>query len=556
MNTECSVETGDGILLATSVTAPGSGSYPVIIIRTVYGREGLSVLGKIMSRYDYATVIQDVRGSGDSSGVFGFIQQEPKDAIDTAKWVLNQPWCDGNLAILGISYLSAASIAIGVEFPKETKCAVWVTVPTCSEMLCFQSGALRLHHTLPWVYSLPWRKTTSLTSFDTEMYKKTPLIEAVPEELGCPWSEMLEGGPSSRFWQENDLWDYVRKIAVPGLHFGGWFDFLLDSTLEPYREMRKSGAPQRLILGPWSHNGVVGNEKISGDITYGDPGRSGGSAGVSSRFVEESVRWLNFWIRGDGDLSSMAPVRFFVTGSNAHWEEREEWPDSEDGLTFYLDKGALSMHVDMVGAKGSSDDFVYDPNDPVPTEGGAVWAFPKAGLQPGPSVSLILERPDVLVYDYGPLEEPLKMVGDPKVRLYASSSALDTDFVAGLFDVDSNGVSRYVSDGIVRGRYRNGVDKEELLELDQTNQFIIPMKACAHTFAQDHCIRLTISSSNFPKFDRNHNTKMPPFQSREMEKAVQTVYYGCNNPSVLVLPLSAPVPRDGTCGGEVSASRK
>ena len=161
--------------------------------------------------------------------------------------------------ILGISYLSVASIAIGVEFPKETKCAVWVTVPTCSEMLCFQSGALRLHHTLPWVYSLPWRKTTSLTSFDTEMYKKTPLIEAVPEELGCPWSEMLEEGPSSRFWQENDLWDYVRKIAVPGLHFGGWFDFLLDSTLEPYREMRKSGAPQRLILGPWSHNGVVGN---------------------------------------------------------------------------------------------------------------------------------------------------------------------------------------------------------------------------------------------------------------------------------------------------------
>ena len=139
------------------------------------------------------------------------------------------------------------------------------------------------------------------------------------------------------------------------------------------------------------------------------------------------------------------------------------------------------------------------------------------------------------------IRDRLKIVGDPKVRLCASSSAPDTDFVAGLFDVDSNGVSRYVSDGIVRGRYRNGVDKEELLELGQTNQFIIPMKACAHTFAQDHCIRLTISSSNFPKFDRNHNTKMPPFQSREMEKAVQTVYYGGDNPSVLVLPLSAPV---------------
>nr|HRC53859.1 CocE/NonD family hydrolase [Bacillota bacterium] len=287
-----------------------------------------------------------------------------------------------------------------------------------------------------------------------------------------------------------------------------------------------------------------------------DPGRSGVSADVSSRFIEESVRWLNLWIRGDGDLSSMAPVRVFVTGSNAHWEERKEWPDSEDGLIMYLGKGTLSKHVDMVGAKGSSDDFVYDPNDPVPTEGGAVWAFPKAGLQPGPSVSSIFERPDVLVYDYGPLEEPLKILGNPRVTLYASSSAPDTDFVAGLFDVDSNGVSRYVSDGIVRGRYRNGVDKEELLELGKTNQFIIPMKACAHTFAQGHSIRLTISSSNFPKFDRNHNTKMPLFQSREMEKAVQTVYYGGDNPSVLVLPLSAPVPGDETCGGEMSASGK
>lgn len=543
MSIECLVDGKDGVSLATSVTLPGSGSYPVIIVRTVYSRSGLAVLGRVMSRFGYATVIQDVRGSGDSSGVFNFMRQEPGDAVETARWVLEQPWCDGSLAILGISYLSAASIAIGVEFPEETKCAVWVTVPTCSETLCFQSGALRLHHTLPWVYSLPWRKTATLDSFETKLYEKMPLIDAMPQELNSPWAQMLRGGPRSQFWQENDLWNYVREISIPGLHFGGWFDFLLDSTLEPYQQMKKSGAPQRLILGPWSHNGVVGNEKISGDICYGDPGSLGTVGDLSSRFVEESVRWLNLWVKGEGDLSSLAPVKVFFTGSRAHWEEADDWPNCDSSLNMYLHRGLLSRQVDMIGCKCESDGFVYDPNDPIPTEGGAVWAFPKAGLEPGPSVSCVSERPDVLVYDYGPLEGPLKISGVPMVELYASSTAPDTDFTAGLFDVGPDGVSRYVADGIVRARYRNGITTEVFLEPGQISRFAILMKACAHTFGKGHCVRLVIGSSNFPKFDRNPNTDLPVFESPTMQRAAQTIYYGLENPSVLVLPLCGSFPR-------------
>ena len=161
-----SVPVCGGATLSTSIILPGPGAYPAVIVRTVYGRRNLQSIGDIFGSHDYATVIQDVRGSGESSGQFGFLAQEPKDAVETAEWVLDQPWCDGRLAILGISYLSAASIAIAAEFSDEVKAAVWVTVPVRKDLLCFQDGALRLHHTLPWAYM----RTAPLSGFDPNFY--------------------------------------------------------------------------------------------------------------------------------------------------------------------------------------------------------------------------------------------------------------------------------------------------------------------------------------------------------------------------------------------------
>lgn len=536
---EAMVEVRDGANLATSVTLPGSASYPVIIVRTVYGRSQLAVLGRIMSRFGYATVIQDVRGSGDSSGQFGFLKQEPSDAIETAQWILSQPWCNGHLAILGISYLSAASIAIAVEFPEQTKAAIWVTVPVSANTLLYDTGVLRLHHALPWVISLPWgmESDASLNEFHPSMYEKVPLIHAVPPELNAPWTDMLEEGPTSSFWRENDLEHYVRECKVPGIHFGGWYDFLLDATLGPYQVMAKSGVPQRLILGPWSHNGIVGNEKITGDICYGcDKGRNG-EVSLSSRFVQESAEWLDYWMKGSGDLTSMASVKVFYTGYEPHWEEEQFWPGPGSTLTAYLSKGRLCKDLDEIEASGSYDRYTYDPWNPTPTEGGAVWAFPEAGLEPGPCVSHIHSRGDVLVYDSESLEKPLRILGNPRVNLHASSSAPDTDFTAALFDVDPQGVSRYVADGITRARYRKGFCAPEFLEPYQTYLFQIDMKGCAHTFGPGHKLRLVIGSSNFPKFDRNPNMTEPIYQNPEMEKATQTVRYGSQTPSKLLLPV-------------------
>ncbi|MBP7892878.1 MAG: CocE/NonD family hydrolase [Firmicutes bacterium] len=582
-----SVPVCGGASLATSITLPSPGAHPVVIVRTVYGRRNLQGIGDMFGSHGYATVIQDVRGSGESSGQFGFLAQEPKDAVETAQWVLDQPWCDGRLAILGISYLSAASIAIAAGFPDQVKAAVWVTVPVKRDLLCFQDGALRLHHTLPWMYM----RKASLGGFDPGLlYRTMPLLDAIPQSVDPSWASMLEEGPRSKFWDGNDLWDYVRRTRVPGLHFGGWFDFLADATLVPYSEMVRSGAPQRLVLGPWSHNGTIGGpEKISGDVSYGywPRQREGGPDGLrndpvdmSSPFIEECLRWLDFWVKGTGDSPARSSVKCFFTGHSPHWAELQAWPHpGASGVRMYLGAQAdarssgpdcqstadgpsaiddLSVTHGQSAADGRSkgvlsvlsadatsgtnpvaacESFVYDPDDPVPTEGGAVWAFPKAGLVPGPMVSSAHLREDVLTYDSEVLGSPLEICGAAEIELYASSDAPDTDFVTMLLDVDEDGVARYVSDGIVRARYRNGLDKEDLLEPGQIYLFRIRMKGCAHTFGPGHRVRLTVTSSNFPKFDRNPNTGEPIYRSERMQKAVQTVYHGPVCPSAVVLPV-------------------
>ena len=582
-----SVPVCGGASLATSITLQGPGAYPVVIVRTVYGRWNLQSIGDILGSHGYAVVIQDVRGSGESSGQFGFLAQEPSDAVETAQWVLDQPWCDGRLAILGISYLSAASIAIAAEFPDQVKAAIWVTVPVRKGLLCFQDGALRLHHTLPWMYM----RKASLGGFDPEsLYRTTPLVDAIPQNVHPSWAAILEEGLGSGFWDGNDLWVYVRRTRVPGLHFGGWFDFLLDATLVPYSEMVQSGASQRLVLGPWSHNGTIGGpEKISGDVSYGyrSRQREDGPDGLrndpvdmSSPFVEECLRWLDFWVKGTGDPPARSSVKCFFTGHRPHWAELKAWPPrGVPGVRMYLgaeadarssgpdcqsiadgpcaieglsvtdgrsatdgrSKGVLSVfsadaafRTDPVAARKS---FVYDPENPVPTEGGAVWAFPKAGLAPGPSVSSAHLREDVLTYDSEELGSPLEICGAAEVELYASSDAPDTDFAAMLLDVDEDGVARYVSDGIVRARYRDGLDREDFLEPERIYLFRIRMKGCAHAFGPGHRVRLTVTSSNFPKFDRNPNTGEPIYRTQRMRKAVQTVYYGPACPSAVVLPV-------------------
>ncbi|MBE3518894.1 MAG: CocE/NonD family hydrolase [Firmicutes bacterium] len=551
-----------GAVLATDVYLPPEAlpcgrDCPALVVRTPYGRKNLSALGDFFARNGYAVVVQDVRGTGESGGTFGFLSQEPPDAEETARWILSQPWCNGTLGIIGVSYLASASIAIASLFPEQVKAAVWVTIPVSADTLTWQGGALRLHHALPWVLIQEGKLQDVLFP---QAYSTLPVAGILPRGTSSLWEALISDGPGSRFWHENDVWDYVKKCRVPGLHFGGWFDFLLDATLRPYQEMSSSEVPQRLVLGPWSHNGILGRTKLAGGVDYGP--------GSGASFGREALAWFDRWLKGkesgvnpdesccgDGQgyrhtyREDESCVRCFFTGSEPGWREYRKWPPEGAVLTrFYLSANGLvrDPEGEASGAARGNEDwapeegrhtYIYDPLDPVPTEGGALWEFPRAGLVPGPVEQHSHLREDVLVYDTPPLDNPLRVAGPVTLVLYAASSCPDTDFTGKLVDVDENGTPRIVTDGIVRARYRNGFDRPELLEPGKVAEFRISLGACAHVFGKGHRVRLEISSSNFPKYDRNMNTEKLPWLEDRAVKARQEVYFGLRTPSRLELYL-------------------
>lgn len=473
----------DGVQLVTDVYLPGAaanaseGPWPVIIIRTPYRRGGLAAFRTIAAD-DYALIVQDVRGTGDSGGSFGFLAGEPADALDTAAWLLRQSWCDGRFGIVGISYLAGASIAIAAEMPDRVKACVWVTMPLGRDWLCWRNGALRLHHALPWSLLISGKP---LGGHDwASLYGTLPLAAAAPE---TPFWQTISAGAQSgaAFWQANDLTPYLGRIRAPGLHFAGWYDFLNDASFGPYSRLVRAGrAPQRLIIGPYGHNGMAGDADGCGDIHYGDIARP--------RFAAEVAAWFAHWFNGR-PYERTSGVRAFLTGSGAGWRELPEW-GSGDVVPLYLAHGG---RLALSRPTAATDSFVSDPCDPVPTQGGAVWEFPGAhmGLEPGPAMQTTATRADVLAYDSAPLTEPLAVCGPAMLTMEAASSGEVSDFTAKICDVAEDGTSRFVCDGIVRSCFEPGRARQLTLDM-----------ACGHIFGAGHCLRLEVAGSNFPKYDR------------------------------------------------------
>ncbi len=523
---EARVPMPDGVELMADVYLPGpaqgSGPWPVIIVRTPYARQGLAGVGQFAAA-GYAVFIQDVRGRGASGGTFGFLAQEPADAVATARWLIDQPWCDGRFAILGISYLAAASLPIAVAFPERVKAAVWITVPVDANHLSFRHGVFRLHHSLPWsvlgrtpLNQHPWSK----------LYANLPVARALADHgLSSPvWDALAGGGtPDAPFWRVNDLSPLLDQVRVPGLHFGGWWDFLLDATLEPFERMRQSGVAQHLVLGPWSHNGTVSELTGTKYEEY--------APDASSRFAEEARHWFDRWFKGwDGDSATPngdAPVRAFLTGPGGGWRSSGNWPMPEGRETrLHLGSGG---RLSMVAGDDAIDGFTYDPLNPVPTEGGAVWEFPVAGLEPGPAPQSSSGRPDVLTYDSDPLKAPVAYCGPLAAELHAGTDAPETALAAKLCDVDAGGTSRIVADGIAVLR------RSESNPSAGFTRVRVDMGACGHVFAADHVIRLEVSSSNFPKYVRALNSGENPIFGTSSKVARQRVAHGRSHGSCLVL---------------------
>jgi uncharacterized protein len=569
----------DGTVLMTDVYRPATdGRYPVLLQRTPYNKEtgGLSLVQTDTFRAvrrGYAVVIQDCRGRYRSDGDFSPFLQEIADGYDAVEWCGSQPWSDGNVGMYGTSYVGATQWLVAIAAPPSLRAiAPAFTASDYYEGWTYQGGAFQWGFMCNWV--LPFLTTGDLLrsnarqgvpDFDEwrqrliaaidnlpETAKALPLTEIPVNPAWTPYFAEWMAHPSrDEYWQERSIEERHDQVRVPALNIAGWYDIFLDGSLRNFTGVRAAGATEaaregsRLLLGPWTH--TTPPLSGSGDVDFGAMG--GQSLMPLSLDVDgETLRFFDRWLKGiDDGYDDEPPVRLFVMGEDV-WRSENEWPLGRAVETdFFISSGgnanAIAGDGTLAGeAPGDDrpDTFLYDPFHPVPTAGGQLCCYP-ATLEPGAFDQRPVEaRSDVLVYKTPPLDEDTEVTGPVRLHLWAATTAPDTDFTGKLVDISPDGYARNLTDGIIRARYRQGTDVPRPITPGEIYQYEIDLWATSNLFRKGHRIGLEVSSSNFPRFDRNLNTGHELGADAEMLPAIQTIFHDREHPSRLVLPI---VPR-------------
>jgi putative CocE/NonD family hydrolase len=558
----------DGVVLRADVWRPQSSeARPALLQRTPYNKSD-SYLTSFHSALEplrataagYVVVIQDVRGRFASEGAFDPFVNEEADGRATIEWLRAQPYCNGQVALYGVSYVGATQLLAAVSGAAGVfACAPHQTAVDYYDGWTHQGGAFQLGFSLMWAIALAdsdlARRAGSGEDVAELRFALEPYI-ANPEgafELAPPTSfvelirifpayeRWLCEPPTSSYWLSVSLRERIKALDLPALHVGGWHDLFLAGTLSTFSLMSKhmteetARSRQRLIVGPWAHALPL---QWIGSIDYGP------AAGQPT--LDMTAVHLGFFEEALSDptpAESSAPVRLFVMGAN-EWRDFELWPPSS--ITYqhwYLQPGG-GLKTDAPESPAAPSRFVYDPANPVPTCGGSTF-LPGlfVGSNAGPRDQRAVEaRDDVLIFTSDILSRPLEVIGPLRVEIYAASSAPDTDWTAKLVDVHPDGSAYNVADGILRARYRKRLDSPSMIEPGRIYRYNIDLIATAQRFEPGHRVRVHISSSNFPRFDRNPNTggdiaKDGPSAYRV---ARQAVFHDHDHPSSLVLPVLAP----------------
>jgi len=545
----------DGVHLDANVFYPHSGGrYPTILLRTPYGK-GADFNPGYSSFIDrgYAVVLEDVRGRYGSEGVFDALKQEGPDGYDTLNWIAAQPWSDGKVGMIGGSYLGIAQWRVALLNNPHLKAIFPVVSGSDDYIDRFYStgGAMKLGHRLLWLsenLTPAGLQKPKFGSYIGHLPLRTSDTAATTRTLPL-YQAVLEHPTYDAFWKDLSVRDKIDRVRVPVFAVGGWYDNYVESDLEAFAALHKPGKPDdrhRIMIGPWPHN----MSSAFAGVQFGNDS--------SAPIRAYQLAWFDRWLKGAPEESrhtlftwhsaraevDEAPVHLFVMGAN-RWRDEEEWPLARTRYTpvYLSSKGHANTGkgdgtlVFAVSKKDKPDQYIYDPRDPVPTMGGAVCCDPKI-FPWGPMDQRPVEkRKDVLVYTSDPLKRELEVTGPVKVVLYASTSAPDTDFTAKLIDVLPSGEARNLTDGLLRIRYRAGLDKSELAEPGQVYPLTIDAGVTSNVFQPGHRIRIEISSSNFPRFDRNPNTGRPQADETALKKAQQTVYHSRLYPSHILLPV-------------------
>jgi putative CocE/NonD family hydrolase len=556
------MKTRDGVALRADIYRPvGEGNFPVLLQRTPYNKINAADFARQAVARGYMVVVQDVRGRYNSEGEWYTFKHETEDGYDTVEWAAALPHSNGKVGMFGGSYVGATQMLAAIGHPPHLAgiCPV-VTASNYHENWTYQGGAFEQWFNESWTSGLAQDTASrALRDATNALVGSTvlPLKQYPVFNLGSPvdgtgltgalapyFLDWLDHPAYDGYWKQWAIDEQYSSIQVPALTVAAWYDIFQGGSLRNYLGMKAQAGNeaarngQRLLVTIGGHAGI--GRKI-GTVDFGP---------AAEEYDENAVtlEWYDYLLQGKQNrFASSNPVRIFVMGENK-WRDEAAWPlERAKPTSYFLHSAGQANSASGDGllsgtapSTEKADSLIYDPANPVPTIGGPLCCDGEH-LPAGPKDQAEVEnRKDVLVYSTAALAEDTEATGPVTLDIYASSSAVDTDFTAKLVDVWPNGYRQNLTEGILRARYRASTAAATPLVPGQIYELKIDLWSTSNVFLKGHSIRVEVSSSNFPRFDRNLNTGKDGSTDATLVKATNTIYHDAAHPSALILPV---VPR-------------
>lgn len=532
-----------------------SGPLPAILERSPYEKGRSSEVQvdahNFFASHGYAFIVTDVRGRFRGEGEFYPFRDDARDGYDTVEWIAAQPWCNGQVGMIGGSYSGATQYQVMALRPPHLRCLFSrQSSADYHEDWVFRGGAFQL--AFMWVWTVRWllisgeargdltseqiARLKAATVDQDACFAQWPLAPLKLVEHGYDWyNEWLDRCDDAGLWNALSARVWHAEVDVPIMHLGAWFDIFQRGSFDHFTGLRRLARTpharrwQRMIVGPWIHGPLRIPERVQGEVDFGP------AAGLD--FNELRLPWYDLWLKRDRSAVDRThwlpldddPLKLFLMGANK-WRNCADWPPPDATFTdWFLRPNAMLGRAPVERAEPQT--FVYDPMKPTLSLGGHTLYVPGGPVDQRPAES------SGLIFTTEPLDDELTVIGPVRAVLHASSSCRDTDWVVRLTDVLPDGRSLLVCDGILRARYRESRWQPSLLEPGRVYRFEIDLWNTAHVFARGHRLRVAVCSSSFPRFDRNPNTGARLYFNKHREVAHNTIYLDATQPSYLVLPV-------------------
>jgi len=495
----------DGVKLATTVYLPeGDGPWPVVLIRTPYGKSTQAIGNDKWTARGFALAVQDCRGTFQSEGEYRPFMTDHLDGFDTVEWAAKQKWSNGKVGMFGASAMGITSnLAAMMNPPHLVATFVMVARSSIYSQSAFMGGVFRKELNEPWL-------------------KRQKAEWVIAETLN---HNVYDG-----FFDIAEMPKHWQKFQVPVYNYGGWYDIFAQGNIDNFVGLQSQGGGlaagnQKLIMGPWAHGKVE-------EATY--PTNSTVNA------VDEALRWFDYWLGGkDNGIMDEPPVRYYVMGDvtdpkapGNEWRTALSWPVTSKPTSYFLNAGGL-LTEKLPERAESADTYKYDPKNPVPTIGGANLSIKKGPMDQ----RAVGDRKDILKYVTPVLASPVEITGRITVELWAESDCPDTVWMAKLVDVYPDGTERLVLDSALRARFREGFDREVMMKKGEVYRFTLDLWSTSLIFNKGHRIAIHVTSSNDPRYDPNPNTGKKMRADDETRVATNVIHHDKNHPSRVLLPV-------------------